>query len=475
MTVDGIDVEVTVKKIQELLAKEQGVSPALRSTLEVLLVAVQLLVNRLGLNSRNSSKPPSSDKNRPREKRTGQNSRKAGGQPGSVGTTLRQIDDPDEIRMLSIDRSILPPGQYRETGFDRRQVFDIDINRIVTEYRAEILVDENGQRFVAPFPEHVTKAVQYGNGVKAHAVYLSQYQLIPYQRVQEYFQDQLSLPISAGSIYNFNQQAFALSKQFEQKLIDKLIASPLLHADETGINIGGKLHWLHCHSNERWTLFYAHTRRGTDAMNEKGVLPKFSGILCHDHWKPYYQYTACLLALCNAHHLRELERAYEQDHQQWARQMQALLQDINTDVKTQGGTLPAEQADIYTERYRDLLKQAENECPPPDEKKKHKQRGRIKRSKARNLLERLQLYEQDVLRFMTNPIAPFSNNQGENDLRMIKVHQKISGCFRSKEGADIFCRIRSYLSTCRKNNVSASEALNLLFQGRVPDFIQQCI
>ena len=475
MTVDGIDVEVTVKKIQELLAKEQGVSPVLRSTLEMLLVAVQLLVNRLGLNSRNSSKPPSTDKNRPREKRIGQSSRKAGGQPGSVGTTLRQIDDPDEIRMLSIDRSILPPGQYRETGFDRRQVFDIDINRIVTEYRAEILVDENGQRFAAPFPEHVTKAVQYGNGVKAHAVYLSQYQLIPYQRVQEYFQDQLNLPISAGSIYNFNQQAFALSEQFEQKLIDKLIASPLLHADETGINIGGKLHWLHCHSNERWTLFYAHTRRGTDAMNEKGVLPKFSGILCHDHWKPYYQYTACLHALCNAHHLRELERAYEQDHQQWARQMQALLQDINTDVKTQGGTLPAEQADIYTERYRDLLKQAENECPPPDEKKKPKQRGRIKRSKARNLLERLQLYEQDVLRFMTIPIAPFTNNQGENDLRMIKVHQKISGCFRSKEGADIFCRIRSYLSTCRKNNVSASEALNLLFQGRLPDFIQQCI
>ncbi len=114
--------------------------------------------------------------------------------------------------MLPIDRSILPPGQYQETGFDRRQVFDIDINRIVTEYRAEILVDENGQRFVAPFPEHVTKAVQYGNGVKAHAVYLSQYQLIPYQRVQEYFQDQLNLPISAGSIYNFNQQAFALSE-----------------------------------------------------------------------------------------------------------------------------------------------------------------------------------------------------------------------------------------------------------------------
>lgn len=471
MTVDGIDVEATVKKLQELLAKEQNISPALSATLETLLVVVQLLANRLNLNSRNSSKPPSSDKNRSREKRSGENKRKAGGQPGSIGTTLRQVDDPDEIEMLTVDRSTLPPGEYREAGFDRRQVFDIDISRIVTEYRAQILINANGERFVAPFPEHVTKAVQYGAGVKAHAVYLSQYQLIPYQRVQEYFQDQLNLPISVGSIYNFNQQAFALLEQFERKLIDHLVASPLLHTDETSINIDGKLHWLHCHSNARWTLFYTHARRGTEAMNEKGVLLRFKGVLCHDHWKPYYKYTGCEHALCNAHHLRELERAYEQDGQQWAKQFQELLNGILTDVKQQGGSLSAEQAKHYTERYRNLLRQAEIECPPPDEKKNPKQRGRIKRSKARNLLERLQLYEQDVLRFMTNPIVPFTNNQGENDLRMTKVHQKISGCFRSKDGADIFCRVRSFLSTCRKNSLSASEALTLLFAGKLPDFL----
>ena len=335
--------------------------------------------------------------------------------------------------------------------------------------RAEIRVDENGQRFVAPFPDHVTKAVQYGNGVKAHAVYLSQYQLIPYQRVQEYFQDQLHLPISVGSIYNFNQQAFALLEQFEERLTNKLLASPLLHTDETGINIDSKKHWLHCLSNQHWTLFYAHAKRGTDTMNEKGVLPLYEGILCHDHWKPYYRYSACTHALCNAHHQRELERAYEQDNQQWAKQAQKLLDNILTDVKAQGGALPSEQARQYTARYRTLLQEAENECPPPD--KKPAQRGRVKRSKARNLLERLQLYERDVLGFMTNPIAPFTNNQGENDIRMTKVHQKISGCFRSKEGADIFCRVRSYLSTCRKNNVSASKALMLLFAGKLPDFI----
>ena len=471
MTVNGIDVEATVRKLQALLVKEKDISPALSATLETLLMVVQLLANRLTLNSRNSSKPPSSDKNRTREKRSSENKRKAGGQSGSIGTTLRQVDDPDEIETLTIDRSALPPGEYREAGFERRQVFDIDISRIVTEYQAQVVINENGQRFVAPFPDHVTKAVQYGAGVKAHAVYLSQYQLIPYQRVQEYFQDQLKLPISAGSIYNFNQQAFALLEEFEQRLVDHLVAAPLLHTDETSVNIDGKLHWLHCHSNERWTLLYAHARRGTDAMNEKNVLPRFKGVLCHDHWKPYYQYTNCEHALCNAHHLRELERAHEQDNQQWAKHMQELLNTILNDVKQQGDSLPAEQVKHYTERYRNLLRQAEIECPPPDEKKNPKQRGRTKRSKARNLLERLQLYEQDVLRFMTNPIVPFTNNQGENDLRMTKVHQKISGCFRSKDGADIFCRVRSFLSTCRKNRLSASGALTLLFAGKLPDFL----
>ena len=244
-----------------------------------------------------------------------------------------------------------------------------------------------------------------------------------------------------------------------------------LRVTRPSINIDGKLHWLHCHSTPQYTLYYMHARRGTEAMNEKGVLPRFKGILCHDHWKPYYQYTDCQHALCNAHHLRELERAYEQDGQQWAKQMQVLLNNILADVKQHGGSLPTEQAKRYTERYRDLLKQAEIECPPPDQKKNPKQRGRVKRSKARNLLERLQLYEQDVLRFMTNSIVPFTNNQCESDLRMTKVQQKISGCFRSTEGADIFCSVRSYLSTCRKNNLTASQALAMLFAGKTPDFL----
>ena len=204
-------------------------------------------------------------------------------------------------------------------------------------------------------------------------------------------------------------------------------------------------------------------------MDEMGLLPAFTGTLVHDHWKPYYQYP-CTHALCNAHHLREVERAYEQDHLQWAKQMQALLLVINEAVDKAGGVLNQADANDFRHQYRVLLRAAESQAPPPDESQRPSgQRGRLKRSKARNLLERLRDYEDDVLRFMVVMEVPFTNNQGENDLRMTKVQQKVSGCFRSKIGAQCFCRIRSYLSTCRKNGVSSSQALTLLFQGDVPE------
>lgn len=470
MTINNIDVDATVKKVRQLLAQETNLSPALRSTLEVLILVVQLLAGRLSLNSRNSSQPPSKDRFPTREKKPQDGGNKPGGQPGRVGTTLQKIADPDAIEILALDRASLPPGEYQDIGYECRQVFDIDIQRVVTEYRAQILQDLEGRRHTAAFPPSVTKAVQYGNGVKAQAVYLSQYQLIPYQRVQEHFQDQLQLPISAGSVFAFNQQAYALLEQFEQRLIAKLLAAQVLHSDETGINIAAKTHWLHCVSNPQWTLYYAHAKRGLEALRDKNALPRFTGILVHDHWKPYFQ-LQCRHALCNAHHLRELTYAHEQEGQLWAKQMIELLLAIQQAVLSRGGALPEAQAADYRRHYRTLLQQAEAECPPPDPDKQPGQRGRPKRSKSRNLLERLLNYEQETLRFMTDAEVPFTNNQGENDIRMTKVQQKIAGCFRSQEGADIFCRVRSYLSTCRKNRVSATQALTMLFDGTLPDFI----
>lgn len=470
MTINNIDVDATIKQVRNQLAQEKDLSPAIRSSLEVLLLLVTLLANRFGLNSTNSSTPPSADPNRKKASRA-KGERKPGGQPGRRGTTLQPIDDPDEIEILPIDRRTLPPGNYRDAGYESRQVVDLDISRVVTEYRAQVLKDERGNRHVAPFPEGVNRPVQYGLGVKVNAVYMSQFQLIPYNRIGDHFWEQMQIPVSTGSIYNFNQEAYERLEPFDHWVRKQLAASRLVHADETGINIGGKRNWLHSASNAEFTFFSPHTKRGGEALDEIGILPAFAGVLCHDHWKPYYRY-GCSHALCNAHHLRELERAWEQDKQQWAQKMALLLKEINKVTLDAGGHLDDFDAGIYRKRYRALLEEAEKECPAPDESQRKGRRGRLPRSKARNLLERLRDFESDVLRFMVENEVPFSNNLAENDLRMTKVQQKISGCFRSWEGANMFCRIRSFLSTCRKQGISASEALRLLFEGKVPHFMQ---
>ena len=469
MTIQNIKIEEVVKRVKSQIAAEKNLSPALKASLELLLLVVTILVNKLGLGSNNSSIPPSADPNREKKERK-KNGRKPGGQKGHCGSTLSPVSDPDEVREIKVDRKILPPGEYREGGYESRQVVDIEINRVVTEWRAEVLLNQKGKRYVAPFPEGVIRPVQYGVGVKVNSVYMSQYQLVPYNRIEDHFREQMEIPVGNGSIFNFNKEAYERLEAFEAWSKKRLIASALVHADETGINIGGARNWLHTVSNEKFSCFYPHRKRGGEAFEEMGILPSFKGIMCHDHWKPYYKYGG-FHALCNAHHLRELQRAWEQDKQEWAQKMAELLKEINDAVHKAGGCLESPESDRYRKRYRELLVEAEKECPAPDEAKRKGRRGKIARSKARNLLERLRDFENDVLRFMDEKIVPFSNNQAENDLRMTKVQQKISGCFRSLEGAKIFCRIRGYLSTCRKHDVSATEGLRLLFEGKWPYFM----
>lgn len=468
MKIDHLDIDAVINNAKQLIAEESDLSPALRSALSVLLLLVSVLLNRVTLNSKNSSKPPSSDPNRIKSTRTSSD-KSTGAQKGHVGTTLKKVDHPDVVEWIKLDRRTLPKGIYQEAGIVTRQLFDIDITRVVTEYQAQVLTDEQGKRFIAPFPDNITKAVQYGKQIKAHAVYLSQYQLLPYKRIQEYFADQLVVPLSEGSLYNFNQQAFNALAEFEQISKDQLAQAYVAHADETGININGKGHWLHCTCNERWTHYAPHAKRGKEAMDEINILPRFKGILCHDHWKPYYRYSFTH-ALCNAHHLRELTRAWEHDEQVWAKEMGKFLVDLNRFVDEAGGVLDHKQEEQVRQDYRSLLEKAHKECPPPQKPPDKVQRGRLKRTKARNLLERLINYEADVLRFMVDEQVPFTNNRGENDIRMTKVHQKISGCFRSQDGAKGFCRVRGYLSTCRKQGMSASVAMRLVFEQKLPDF-----
>ena len=464
VTLGRVNIEEAIAQVREHLARAPALSPALRSAIELLILMGTLMAKRLGLNSRNSSTPPSRDPDRARRRRAGAAPR--GGQQGHDGTTLRKVAHPDKVEVITIDRRTLPHGAYQEAGFEARQVIDLEVRRVVTEYRAQVLQDLAGNRYVAPFPAHVSRPVQYGVNVKAHAVYMSQFQWVPYNRIQDHFQDQLGMSVSAGSVFNFNLEAYEHREEAEQIIQQQLIASSLAHADETGINVDGQRIWLHSVSNAQWTYFHPHAKRGTEAM---GVLPKFRGVLCHDHWKPDYTYS-CTHALCNAHHLRELQRAFEQDGQRWAQRMKALLEEMNKAVKQAGGALAPAQAQRYRQRYRRLLNQADKECPPAQDAGHGKRRGRVKQTPPRNLLQRLRAYEDDVLRFLDTPGVPFTNNQGENDIRMTKVQQKISGCFRSMEGAYIFCRIRGYLSTCRKNGVAPTEALRLLFEGKLPAF-----
>lgn len=435
----------------------------------MLLLVVPLMYQKLGLNSRNSSKPPSSDVNRNKNNASDSaKQNKRGGQKGHKGTTLKQTAEPDHIELLPLARELLPEGNYKNETPEKRQVVDMDISVVVTEYQAEVLVNQQtGERFIAPFPKGVNKAVQYGSAVKAHAVYLSQYQLLPYQRIQDYFGQYLNLPLSAGSLFNFNKKAYDALAQFEQLAIRKLIRESVVHFDETGINIDKKRQWLHCAASQNWTVFLPHEKRGSDAMNEMAVLPLFEGVAVHDHWKPYYHYD-CTHALCNAHHLRELTFAHEEDNQAWAEQMRQLLIHINATCEQK--VVDKAQANAFRDQYKVILKAAEQHCPAPVRAPEDKKRGRLKKSKSRNLLDRLKDYEDDVLRFMDHPDVPFTNNHGESEIRMTKVQQKISGCFRSMEGAKIFCRVRGYLNTCRKNNVTAQEAMTLLFNGELPTF-----
>jgi transposase len=464
------NLDIVTNEVRTLLDSDPSISPALRALIKLMLGFIEALCAQKGLSSRNSSKPPAADPNRKKSTRQ-PSGRKPGGQPGHVGSTLELVDEPDTVCPLPIDRRTLPKGRsFTSLPPERRQVFDIEVHRVVTEYQAEVLIDELGNRYTATFPDTARARVQYGAAIKAHAIYLSQYQLLPYDRIREYFGDQFGLPLSAGSLVNFNREIYNKLTPWEHTMRQHLLNSTVLHADETGINVNGKRVWLHVCSNTHFTYLMHHIKRGGDAMQAMGILPNYDGVLCHDHWKAYYSIAPQVMhSLCNAHHQRELTWSFEEDKMVWAGQMHDFLQSLNTEVTQAGGVLVDSRQRAVRKAYRKILTNGEADCPAPQaSERKPKQRGRIKRSKSRNLLERLQTFEDDTLRFMTHPDIPYTNNQGEQDLRMSKVQQKISGCFRSEQGAQMFCRIRGYVSTCRKQGMSATDAIKMALTGKLP-------
>lgn len=262
MKLNTIDVRKTLDDTKKLLEQESNLSPEIHKAFELLSMIIEGMMCSLSLNSKNSSKPPSSDPNgkKPKGKKSNK-SRKPGGQPGRKGVQLKPVDKPDKIEVLKVDKRKIPQGDYQEAGYEARQVVDFKVSAYVKEYRAQILIDRKGNRYVAQFPKHVARPIQYGPKTKGTSVYLSQYQLTPYKRIEEYFSNQVRLQVSVGSFFNFNKEAYERLSEFDQIAKAKLISCRVLNSDETGINVNGKRLWLHTACNSRWIYFYPHEKQ----------------------------------------------------------------------------------------------------------------------------------------------------------------------------------------------------------------------
>jgi len=353
--------------------------------------------------------------------------------------------------------------------YEFRQVFDIPpVNLIVTEHRSQIKTCPHcGVLNKADFPESAKYPVQYGPNILASAIYCKNYQFIPYERISEFFNDIMGIKICPATIIRAERECFRNLEGFESLIREKLKASPVIHCDETGMKIKNEGYWLHVVSNNKYTCYLAHHKRGSEAMDAMGILPQFKGIAVHDGWKSYNNYE-CDHALCNAHLQRELTGIEENYKQQWAKDMNELLTEMKKyadECKEQIQELNFEQIKALERRFDTIVIKGIEENPPSLNPEKQGKRGKNPKSKARNLLDRFKEYKEKILRFLSDLRVPFENNQAERDIRMMKLQQKISGTFRTIQGAEAFCRIRAYISTIRKNGLNVIEAIIAALKG----------
>jgi transposase len=359
-----------------------------------------------------------------------------------------------------------PPG-----GYKIRQVFDIPALKIeVKEHRSEQKICPNcHKRSMAPFPNGVQQTAQYGNTLKGLAVYLNQYHYLPYDRLQTFFSDIFGHKISLGMLVKINQQCYENLREVDGEIKRQLQQSSYLHHDETGIRVNKKLYWCHVASTPWLTSYGIHPKRGKIGIEAMGIIQSYRGRLIHDFFRPYFSYE-CQHALCNAHHLRELKFIEEEYGQIWAKHMAELLLAIKAQVKKHRESqlvLSAQRIAVYERCYNEIIMMGiwhPDNIPKPTSRKN--QRGCAKQSKAKNLLDRLRFYRSEVLAFMYDHTLPFTNNQAEQDIRMLKVKQKVSGGLCSQEGAQWFTRIKGYLSTARKQGKNMLEVLEGAFAGQ---------
>ena len=446
----------------------------LREQVASLTAIVQELQARLAKDSNNSSKPPSSDglrkKPAPKSQRPSNTGKRSGGQPGHRGTTLRMQDAPDH----TVD---LAPGactgcgaslsDVPADGFERRQVFDLPKKMALesTEYRSlRKACPGCGQVHQGQFPESVTQPVQYGERIRAMGVYLTCYQLLPLDRTTQILADLYGASFCEGTLQSAQEECKAVVTPIYGDIKRAITEADYAFFDETGQRVAGKLHWLHVACTSTLTYYSTQPKRGRGAIDAIGILSDFKGCASHDGWKPYQRYP-CDHALCNAHHLREFDFQREQHGQIWAARMKVLILDIKAQVdqaKAAGlKALLKQTVDAFEERYDELIRQGYASNLRANVSGV---RGRTKQTPGYNLVRRLEKRDQ-VLAFLYDFNVAFDNNLAERDLRMMKVRQKVSGCFRTLDGANTFGTIRSYLSTMRKQGHNMLRTLESVFRG----------
>lgn len=462
-----------IKQQQERIGVLEKQNSLQQQQMALLAEQVKALQERLSKDSHNSHLPPSSDRfvRQPRSLRK-KSGKPSGGQKGHEGHTLQLSETPDEVIRHPVAMCTHCQHDLREVASvmqERRQVIDLPPRRLhIQEHQAEQKCCPRCQQITsAAFPSHVRAPVQYGPRVGAIAVYLIQQHLLPYERASDLIADLLGPRLSVGTLVELVGRCAHQLEPVERWIKDQLRNAQVLHQDETGMYVRGKRQWMHVSATERLTHYQVHAKRGQEALQAIGILPDFEGVSVHDGWKSYLHY-ACTHALCNVHHVRELTFIEETYQQSWATEMKRLLLDIKAAVDQaraagRSHLHPYEWHDWNT-RYTDLLllgAQANPVLEEPVPKKK----GRHAQHPARNLLDRLTLFRDAVLRFAVNFAVPFDNSQAERDIRMVKVQQKISGCFRSQAGAEAFCRIRGYLSSLRKQGLHPLAALEATLLG----------
>jgi transposase len=450
----------------------EGLKQAIEA-IEYLQERVKALEGQQAKDSHNSNLPPSSDRFvRPPKSLRQKSGKKPGGQPGHRGHHLRQVETADEVLLHPVERCESCQHDLREHPAEipeRRQVMDLPVKRLwVTEHRVEEKQCPLCFHLTrAPFPAAVSAPAQYGTSIQSVAIYLVEGQCVPYARASQLLRELLGVQLSAGSIARFVTTCHQQLPEVETELKAALVKARVLNQDETGLRVGKAGWWVHVCATERLTHYAAHPSRGRKALDAIGIAPQFRGTSVHDGLKSYQGYPFTQ-ALCNVHHLRELTFVEEVLKQAWARKMKDLLLDMKAEVE-RAKAAGQQELDVlvlarFLRHYEEILSQGyrANPTAPPPEKRT---RGRPKQSPARNLLDRLSQGKWAVLRFLHDFAVPFDNNLAERDLRMLKVQQKVSGCLRTEEGVAMFCRIRSYLSTLRKQGIAWLSALEHTLAG----------